>query len=157
MTHAFFHVTLHVMRHMINSGSATLLKDNSHYGLNTWDSPTFGFRTEEVWWMRGEMSLRNVNKSCDFLLKSLRLRHPGQLKQHTDVSLHEPSDELVQVFCHMSAGIMCSVKLMQKRKCPLCKWKLGTQIKKHHHNLQSENCLRWMFIIWHGNKKHLQD
>lgn len=41
---------------------AMLVKDNLCQGLNTGDSPSFGFRTEKTSWMTAETSSYNLKK-----------------------------------------------------------------------------------------------
>lgn len=48
----------------------TLLKDY-HYGLNTWDSPSFSFRGDETSRIRWETSSWNLKKSSAFFPSSL--------------------------------------------------------------------------------------
>lgn len=50
----FCHTLVHVMMHVINSGSRPSKGNNPHWGLNTWDASSFVFRTEEASLMRAE-------------------------------------------------------------------------------------------------------
>lgn len=74
---SLFHTLAHVMRHMVSSGPK---RYNSHYGLNTCDSPPSGFRTEEASVCETSSGIRNTSS------RFLRSPSPGALRTYRHMS-----------------------------------------------------------------------